>query len=52
MDAAFHERVQTGFAEIAAREPERCVLIDADGTVETVAAAIAEAVSARLQVAL
>jgi dTMP kinase len=52
MDEAFHDRVLAGFAEIAKREPERCVEIDAGGSVEAVAAAIAETVSARLGVAL
>lgn len=31
MDAAFHARVAAGFAAIAAAEPERCVVIPADG---------------------
>jgi dTMP kinase len=44
----FHARVRTGFLEIAAREPERCVAIDASGEVAAVAAAIARAVGDRL----
>ncbi len=47
---AFHEAVLAGFREIAAREPERCLLIDAARPVETVAAAIAEALADRLGV--
>jgi dTMP kinase len=45
---AFHARVRAGFLEIAAREPKRCVVIDATGDVDTIAGAIAEAASKRL----
>lgn len=44
----FHKRVRAGFLEIAKREPERCVLIDATGDVDTIAKAIADAVKQRL----
>ena len=44
----FHSRVRRGFLEIAAREPKRCVVIDATGTVDAIAGAIADAVSDRL----
>ena len=44
----FHTRVRTGFLEIAAREPKRCIVIDATGTVDAIAQAIADAVSGRL----
>jgi len=44
----FHVRVRSGFLEIAAREPKRCVVIDATGTVDAIAQAIADAVSDRL----
>jgi dTMP kinase len=44
----FHARVRGGFLEIAAREPKRCVVIDATGTVDAIAGAIAEAVRDRL----
>jgi dTMP kinase len=44
----FHARVRTGFLEIAAREPKRCVVIDATGTVDAIAGAIADAVRDRL----
>ena len=40
MDAGFHARVAEGFAEIAAAEPERCRVIDADGGLDEVRAAI------------
>ena len=45
---AFHERVRAGFLDIAAADPERCVVIDASKDIETIAAAIAEAVGNRL----
>src|SRR5262245_15258450 len=48
LPAEFHARVRAGFREIAAREPARCVLIDATGEVDTTAAAIARSVSQRL----
>ncbi len=52
MGAEFHQRVREGFREIARREPERCVLIDASGDVATVAAAVRAAVSGRLGIVL
>ncbi len=48
MGEAFHQRLRDAFREIAALEPERCVLIDAGGDVESVAAAVWSAVCARL----
>ncbi len=50
MGRAFHETVREAFRDIAAREPERCVLIDADQPVETVHEAIWTAVQDRLKV--
>jgi dTMP kinase len=44
----FHARVRAGFLEIAAREPKRCVVIDATGTVDAIAQAIADAARDRL----
>jgi len=44
----FHARVRKGFLEIAAREPRRCVVIDATGTIDAIAGAIADAASDRL----
>ena len=46
LDEAFHARVAAGFAEIAAAEPNRCVRIDANGDLQSVHAAIVEAVLA------
>jgi dTMP kinase len=51
MDLAFHERLRRGFHDIVAREPGRCLLIDAAGDEDAVAARIAAAVGARLGVA-
>ncbi|ODT98300.1 MAG: dTMP kinase [Rhodospirillales bacterium SCN 65-16] len=45
----FHERVRKGFLDIAAAEPDRCLVIDATAGVEAVASAIAEAVALRLK---
>lgn len=45
---AFHERLRQGFLNIARREPERCVVIDAAQPIATVAEAIWGAVAARL----
>jgi dTMP kinase len=47
---AFHERVRAGFRELAAQEPQRCVLIDASMDIDGVTAAIASTVAERLGV--
>lgn len=44
----FHQRLRAGYLEIARQEPERCVVINADATIDDVTAAIAEAVAQRL----
>lgn len=44
----FHERLRRGFLEIAAAHPQRCVVIDADGDQEMVAARIWAVIEARL----
>jgi dTMP kinase len=46
--AAFHERVRAGYRAIAAAEPDRCVLIDADGAPDAVHDAIMATVRERL----
>jgi dTMP kinase len=48
MDLNFHRRLRAGFLEIAAREPRRCVIIDASGSVDEVHGAILKAVAERL----
>ncbi len=50
LDTAFHERLRRGFREIAAKEPGRCVLIDATGNDQAVHRAVANAVAHRLGV--
>ena len=50
MDASFHERVRTGFLEIARTDPRRCVVIDATGNLERVTALVMDAVATRLKV--
>ena len=52
LDNAFHERLRQGFRDIAEREPTRCAIIDADGEVTAVQAAIQACVVQRLGVAL
>lgn len=47
MDVAFHERLRDGFLAIAAAEPDRCVVIDAGGKTEEVAARIWTAVKSK-----
>jgi dTMP kinase len=44
----FHARVRDGYLAIAGREPQRCVVIHADGSAAQVAADIARIVSKRL----
>lgn len=45
----FHDRVRTGFLEIAKREPARCVVVNAARDVDAIAADIASAVDERLK---
>lgn len=47
---AFHERLRAGFLAIAEAEPERCAVIDAQGSIEAVEQAVWAAVSERLAV--
>jgi dTMP kinase len=48
-DHAFHEKLRQGFLEIARREPGRCVVIDAAGSIESVHQAVLAAVRERLR---
>lgn len=50
MGPEFHHRLREGFLDIARREPERCAVIDATGTVEQVHAAVCTVVHERLGV--
>jgi dTMP kinase len=47
-EAEFHEQLQAAYREIATREPDRCVLIAADGTPDQIADAAWNAVCSRL----
>jgi dTMP kinase len=46
-NAAFHGRLRQAFLDIAKREPERCVIVDASGEADLVEAAITRAVDGR-----
>lgn len=48
MGLAFHRALRKGFLEIAEREPDRCVVIDADATEADIADRVWAVVSARL----
>lgn len=48
-DLAFHQRLREGFLTLAAAEPQRCVVINADQPVDSVEAGIAETVAALLR---
>jgi dTMP kinase len=52
LDAAFHERLRQGFQQIAATDPQRCVVIDASGDVDNVHRSALAAVAARLEARL
>lgn len=45
----FHERVRAGFLDIAAADPERCVVIDATAGIDDIARAIGDALAMRLE---
>lgn len=47
-DVAFHRNLREAFQELAEREPERCVLVDAGADADTVADAVWRVVEARL----
>ena len=50
MDIEFHRRLRQGFLDIAARDPERCAVVDASASTEDVADKIFTAVQIRLGV--
>jgi len=52
MGQEFHERLRAGYLDIAVREPDRCVIIEADRSVDAVATAIRSEVRERLGIAL
>lgn len=52
MDKDFHERLRQGFLDIAAREPDRCAVIDAAQDKTTVADAIRDVLVERLGISV
>ncbi len=52
MADGFHQRLRDGFLDIAAREPDRCVVIDAKRALSAVKSAIRKTVAQRLSVPL
>ncbi|MEX0582768.1 MAG: dTMP kinase [Sneathiella sp.] len=48
MDLSFHERLRDGFRDIAQKNPDRCVLIDATQSVDAIQQELRETVTARL----
>ena len=49
-EAEFHENLRRGFLEIAHREPERCVVINADTDIETLHCKIVRAVETKFKI--
>ena len=52
LDREFHERLRRGFQDIAAADPQRCVVIDAAGDRDGVHRAVLAAVSQRFGIGL
>ena len=50
MDVEFHQRLRDGFLDIAAREADRCIVIDAAQKIDIVQQAVRQAVADRLGV--
>lgn len=48
MDTEFHARLRQGFLEIAAAEPERCLVLDAACDIETMSSRIISGLDSRL----
>lgn len=48
MDLGFHERLREGFQEIAQKNPDRCVLIDATRAVDDIQQELRDILNARL----
>ena len=47
-DVDFHARVNAGFLQVAASDPGRCVVVEADADLQIVHARVIEVVAARL----
>lgn len=52
MKDGFHQRLRDGFLDIARRDPDRCAVIDATATLDTVQAEIRKALAQRLSTPL
>ncbi len=52
MGSGFHDRLTQGFLEIAQQEPERCIVVNAKGTIEEVASRVAHAVAQKFDLVL
>jgi dTMP kinase len=48
LDIEFHKRLRQGFLDIAAKEPERCYVIDASQDIDAISAQVARIVSERI----
>lgn len=48
IDISFHERLRQGYLEIAAKEPKRCVVLDANKSIEALHQEIVNVVKERL----
>ena len=48
METSFHDRLRVGFLAIASNEPDRCVVLDASGTIDDIHAQILASVQERL----
>lgn len=48
MDIAFHERLRDGFLDIARKNPDRCVIIDATKSIESIQAELRRTIQERL----
>lgn len=49
LDLSFHQRLREGFLQIAKREPQRCVIVDAAQTIEHMAQSILQTALKRLE---
>jgi dTMP kinase len=48
LDIVFHERMRQGYLSIAGNEPQRCVVVDATGSTQEIAAQLMQEVGKRL----
>jgi dTMP kinase len=51
MDIAFHQRLRDGFLDIAQRDPDRCIVLDAADSIDNLSRTIRETVDTRLMTA-